>query len=312
MRTELDKKRIYIFVAFAFGIAWACALVIYLTGGLADSPVLVEGITLAFVLLATVYMGAPALAHILTRVVTKEGWQDTYLRPNFRRGWLFWLVAWFSPALFTFLGLLVYFLIFPQHYDPELRAVIELLQRSAETVGQALPEIDPWLIVLAQSAQAILIAPALNALPTLGEEFGWRAYLQPKLMPLGGRKAMLLMGLIWGIWHCPVILMGQNYGLEYPGAPWLGPLIMVWFTFVVGTLIGWVTLKGGSVWPAVIAHGALNGIANIGMFFIKGKPNPILGPLPVGLIGSIGFSLMALALFLIPAALETPETVPAD
>ncbi|MER3459512.1 MAG: CPBP family intramembrane metalloprotease domain-containing protein, partial [Chloroflexota bacterium] len=97
-----------------------------------------------------------------------------------------------------------------------------------------MPEVSPWLAVIAGAVQAILLAPLLNALPVFGEEFGWRAYLQPKLLPLGGRKAMLLMGLIWGVWHWPVVAMGYNFGLDYVGAPWLGMLLMVWFTLAFG------------------------------------------------------------------------------
>jgi membrane protease YdiL (CAAX protease family) len=137
-------------------------------------------------------------------------------------------------------------------------------------------------------------------LATFGEEFGWRAYLQPKLMPLGKRKAMLWMGLIWGVWHWPVILMGHNYGLDYPGAPYLGPLAMIWFTLILGILLGWLAFKADSVWPAVIGHGAINGIASLGLLFSQNEPNPLLGPAPVGVIGGIGFALVALLLWLIP------------
>jgi membrane protease YdiL (CAAX protease family) len=112
------------------------------------------------------------------------------------------------------------------------------------------------------------------------------------------------MGLIWGVWHWPVILMGHNYGLDYPGAPFLGPLAMVWFTLVLGTFLGWVTLKARSVWPAVIGHAAVNGMANLGVIFVQGEPNPLLGPLPVGLIGGAGFTVVALLLFLVPGALR--------
>ena len=38
MIDKLDVKRILIFLAFAFGIAWVGGLVLYLTGGLAESP----------------------------------------------------------------------------------------------------------------------------------------------------------------------------------------------------------------------------------------------------------------------------------
>ena len=309
----LEKKRIYIYLAISFGIAWITGLVIYLTGGLVNSPMVAGNISLALVLLATTYMGAPALANLLTRIITKEGWQNAFLRLNFKRGWRYWLLAWFGPGILTIIGAFVFFLIFPVYYDANLTVLRGMLEGSAATAGLPIAEINPWVIVFAQTIQAMLIAPVLNALPTLGEEFGWRAYLQPKLMNrMDGRRAILLTGVIWGVWHWPAILMGHNYGLVYPGAPWLGPLAMVWFCIVLGTFIGWVTIRGGSVWPAVIAHGAINGIAGIGILLAQGDVNPLLGPMPVGVIGSVGFSIVAMIIMLSSKGLESPKRVIED
>ncbi|HSL29029.1 MAG TPA: CPBP family intramembrane glutamic endopeptidase [Anaerolineales bacterium] len=295
----VDWRRVRIFIAFAFGIAWLAALAIYLTGGLAGNPY-------ALPLLAVGYMGAPALANILTRLVTREGWQDLYLQPKFRQGWPYWIITWIAPALFTFAGMAVFFALFPQFYDTSLSAIQTMLESSAEATGQAVPTLSPWVVVITQTITAVLIAPLLNAIPILGEEFGWRAYLQPKLLPLGGRTTMVWMGVIWGLWHAPVIAMGHNYGLEYPGAPWLGILAMTWFTFVLGTFLGWATLRAGSVWPAVIGHGAINGIAAISLFFVQGEPNLLLGPTIVGFIGSLPIALVALAILLSRKALKSP------
>lgn len=307
MNATLDRKRIFIFLALAFGIAWAGALVLYLTGGLASSP-------FAYLILTVFYMGAPTFAHILTRVITREGWGDLYLRPGLRREWPYWVAAWLAPGLLTIVGMVVFFALFPQYYDANLGAVRQLYEAQAALTGQPVAEIDPWMVAISQTVMAFVLAPLLNAFATFGEEFGWRAYLQPKLLPLGGRKAMLLMGVIWGVWHWPVIAMGHNYGLEYPGAPWGGLLMMIWFTLTLGTLLGWLTLRAGSVWPAVIGHGAINGIAALGTLFVKESPNPLLGPLPVGLIGSVGFAVVMLVLFawrgaFAPAAVQETREV---
>jgi membrane protease YdiL (CAAX protease family) len=291
----VDTKRIAIYLAFAFGIAWAVGLVIYLTGGLKNSPSLVPGtpITLALALLATAYMGAPALAHVLTRAITREGWRDTHLRPHFRRGWPYWVAAWVAPGILTILGGALYFALYPDYFDPSLSMVKDLLARAAQQTGQPVP-ISPAMVVVTQTIQAILIAPLINSLFTFGEEFGWRAYLQPRLMPLGERRVFVLMGIIWGVWHWPVIAMGYNYGADYPGAPWLGMLAMVWFTFLVGTLLGWLALRGGSVWPAVIGHAAVNGIAGLPMFFVRGQPNLLIGPMSLGVVGAAAWAMVAL------------------
>jgi len=195
--------------------------------------------------------------------------------------------------------MIVFFILFPEYYDSNLTILKEQLKASSP---QSLA--NPWLIVVLQIVQAILISPLLNALPTFGEEFGWRGYLQPKLMPLGPRKIILLTGVIWGIWHWPVILMGHNYGTDYFGAPFLGPLAMVWFTLTLSVIFGWLTIKTDNVWPAVIAHGALNGIAGIGLLLARGNPSPLLGPTSVGVIGGLGLTLAGLLIFLLPNALK--------
>jgi uncharacterized protein len=282
-------------------------LILYLTGGLENSPVYeIAGgqVSLALILLPTFYMFGPALANILTRWVTREGKQNMLLRPNFDRGrWLHYLAAWVLPGVLTIIGMALFFLVFPRYYDSGLN----LLRQQMILAGAE--DVSPMLIVMVQTIQAILIAPLLNAIPTFGEEFGWRGYLQPKLMPLGGRKAVLLTGVIWGVWHWPVILMGYNYGFDYFGAPVTGLLAMVWFAIATSALFGWVTIKTDNVWPAVIAHGALNGIAALSLLFLQGEPSTLLGPTPVGLIGGAGFTIAALIIFLLPNALEPKSDV---
>ncbi len=293
MDNKLDTRRIVLFIALSFGIAWTLGLVIYLNGGL-TSPIAVPLLTFG-------YMMAPALAHVLTRVITREGWANTGLRPNFKRGWPFWVLAWVLPALLVMLGAAVYYLFFPQQFDSNFTQI--------QTMLPALT-ISPVTFVVIQIVQAILLAPIINSLFTFGEEFGWRGYLQPKFMPLGGRKAMLIMGVIWGMWHWPITAQGHNYGLEHPGYPVAGMLMMLVFTTALGTFLGWVTLRSGSVWPAVIGHAAINGIGTLPALFTVGEPNMLLGPMVAGIIGMTGFIVLALILFLHPRALAPASAPP--
>lgn len=283
---RVDWRRVVIFYAFALGISGSAAIYIALQGGLtALTPVE------TLLVLGLWYMPGPALAHILTRVLTREGWADLGLRPHFRQNWHTWIWAWFFPALVVIAGMALYFLVLPHYFDATLQAARSLLDQST-AVGTPLP-FGPEVLILTQVVQGITLAPVLNALPTLGEEFGWRAYLQPKLMALGWRRAMVCMGIAWGVWHWPILAMGYNYGLDYVGAPWLGMLAFVWFTFTLGTVLGWLTIQGCSVWPAVIGHGALNGIATLPALFVQGDPNPLLGPLAFGLIAGLPLALVA-------------------
>mgnify|MGYP001827892629 CR=1 FL=1 len=284
---NIDTRRVAIYLLVAFGFSWTIALLIYLTGGIAGSQPVAEGFPITWaLLLLTLYMLGPAIGNVVARLLTREGTADLWLRPKFRKGWPYWLVTWLLTPLMVIAGGVLYFLLFPEALN------------TAALRGEGMPglpdtPVAPQLFILANILAAILISPLLNALPILGEEFGWRAYLQPKLLPLGERRMYLLVGLIWGVWHWPVIWMGYNY----PGYAIWGSMAMVWFTFVLGIFLGWATLRAGSVWPAVIGHGALNGMANIWLLFLAAETNPLLGPAVVGVIGSIFFSVAALLIF---------------
>ena len=311
-KTPVDIRRVWLYCAIAFLPAYLIALAIYLTGGLIDSPPIAEGLNLALLLLI-VYMLTPALAHILTRIITREGWNNLYLRPKLKHGWLYWLLAWFGTPALMGIGMLVYFLLFPQYFDPELAVLRDMLISSGFDLDTL--QMPLAMLLLIQTLQGVILAPILNAIPILGEEFGWRAYLQPKLMSLGPRKAMVVTGIIWGLWHAPIIAMGYNYGNfdpNYWGAPWSGIVMMTLGTIWLGIFFGWLTLKADSVWPAVIGHAVLNGTAAIALFMARGTPLMLLGPTAVGLIGGLGFIAVALLIFVIPGAFQVKEVVSAS
>jgi hypothetical protein len=87
-------------------------------------------------------------------------------------------------------------------------------------------------------------------------------------------------------------------------------LLFIWVAFGLGTFLAWLTLRSKSIWPAVIGHAAINGIAGVAVFAMTGQPNPLLGPLPVGIIGSLGFALVAITIFISPKALKTQVAFP--
>ncbi|MFC6736630.1 CPBP family intramembrane glutamic endopeptidase, partial [Halolamina salina] len=271
---RLERRRIAVFLAVAFGVSWATGLAIWLTGGLADSPEIAEGITLAAVLLPTAYMFGPAVGNVAARLVTGEGWDRHRLYPEFEGTMWTYAAAWLAPAGLTVVGAALYFAVFPGQFDPTMAAFRE--QVASMGVGM-----DPRLLAAIQIASALTIAPLVNGLFAFGEEFGWRAYLLPKLTPLGYRRAVVLSGVIWGVWHWPIVAMGHSYGFDYPGFPWTGMAAFLVFTVGAGTFLATLTVREGSVWPASIGHGAINAIASVAVLFVAGRPNTLLGPTPV-------------------------------
>jgi membrane protease YdiL (CAAX protease family) len=295
--TEENKKRLKLFLILAFGISWTAAIVIIATGGLENSPEVIadSGITLAVVLLASVYMWGPAIANILTHIITKEGWSNHLLNSRLKKTWPYWVTAWITPGLLTRVGAALFFVLFPSYYDADLST----LKAQLEASGMADQIANPIPLIIQQIVIAIVLSPILNFGATFGEEFGWRGYLQPKLEVLGKRKALIITSVIWGIWHWPIIWLGHNYGLDYWGYPWLGLLATVWFTLSIGVFFGWLSMKAKNVWPAVIAHSAINGMASIGLLFVADASYPtILGPSPAGIIGVLPFTLISAIIFL--------------
>lgn len=119
-------------------------------------------------------------------------------------------------------------------------------------------------VLVALQLLAIPLGAFLNLIPALGEELGWRGWLLPKLVPLGTIPALAISGLIWGLWHAPLVLLGYNYALA-PG--WLSLIAMIGMCTVVGSVFAWLRLRSGSVWPAALAHGALNAAAGSYLLF---------------------------------------------
>lgn len=287
MDKSLNTKRILIFLGFAFGIPWVVALIMALSGLWTENPL--QAVTLANL----VFISTPVVANILTRLVTKEGWGHFMLRPNFRRSWRFWLAVWFLPLLAAVVGGAIFYLLFPQSFDPELGAL-----RKLTASVPSLATINPWLIIMSMVIQGMLLAVPINSVASLGEELGWRAYLLPKLMErfpgmAGARQMALLVGLIHGVWHWPLFFLSTRLD---PGSGFPFPLVYLVFTCSMSVLLSWATLSSGSVWPAAIGHGAVNATSALTGYLLKGTANPLLGPAPTGLIGGLGYLVLALVL----------------
>ena len=302
MQTEKqDLKRILIYILVTFGLTWAyCLLVVY---PLANGESLSGVPSLATQLLVAAAMFFPAIGVLLTRLITKEGFRGTWLKPNLKGNLKYYLLVWFGPGILTLLGAGLYFLVFPKNLDLTFSYFVATLE-SAGAPMEELP-IPIGLLMLVQCMQALFLAPALNFVTCFGEEWGWRGYLLPKMSErFSTVPTLLITGIIWGLWHAPLTVIGHNYGLGYWGFPFTGIAMMCLFCTVMGVILSYVTLKTKSCIPAILGHGAINGIAAIGIYFTYDGGNPFVGPAPTGIIGMIPFIIVALIMALQLAKLE--------
>lgn len=109
--------------------------------------------------------------------------------------------------------------------------------------------------------QCLFVMLALGALENCkyaaGEEIGWRGYMLTRLVDSGIWGPILISGLVWGLWHTPLILSGQYASGPHP--------ILSGGLFVIGIVAGgyvfaWLRLSSGSIWPCIWGHSAWNAI----------------------------------------------------
>ncbi|MBN1451789.1 MAG: CPBP family intramembrane metalloprotease [Anaerolineales bacterium] len=146
-------------------------------------------------------------------------------------------------------------------------------------------------LVPIMALNTVLIGPFLGLIIAFGEEYGWRGYLQTELTRLGRVRGVFLLGVIWGIWHWPVIWMGYNF----PGQPVLGSLAMVALGIVFAYFFAYSVFKSQGVWTAAYLH-ALNNQALSFFFMFVYAPTNILFSFGAGWPG---LALGALVVFFI-------------
>lgn len=243
--------------------------------------------------MAVIYMWIPGLIAI---VVQKWIYGEPLARPwniSFALNWWF-LAAWFIPPALALVSSVIS-LAFPGvSFSADMSGLAERIAAYAQNLPpeqlealKAQLAATPVSVALVSGIiQGLLAGATVNALIALGEELGWRGLLFSELLPLGFWKSQAIIGLIWGVWHAPIILKGHNY----PQHPVPGVFMMCLFCLLFSPIIGYIRLKANSVLAAALMHGTLNGTAGIGLLFLKGGND-----LVVGITGVAGFIAMALA-----------------
>ncbi|MDL1912524.1 CPBP family intramembrane metalloprotease [Chloroflexi bacterium CFX6] len=226
------SKGIIVYLLLAFGVAWIPLAIQWFLGlrSLDDNATVLDYAVFILITLPTSF--GPAIGTIVVRKwVTHEGFADSGLRLNVRGAWHYYLFALLYPVIVVPAILILAFLISAERPDFSALMVMSLVQ----------------MIII-----AIVSTPII-----WGEEFGWRGYLQVRLFAEKPLWAAVATGLIWGVWHYPMILMGYIFSGN-PLGLLLYPINMI-FTSII---YGWLRLRSGSVWSASLAHATGNTIIN--------------------------------------------------
>ncbi len=279
----MDKKniikKIVWFLGINFVLTYGLSLVVFLQGGLGKSP------------LQTIIMFIPLIsAFFVQKVIAKE--------PLFKGGKLGFRIG---KPLYLLIAPLITLIILVVIYittillNPDLLVNKQILIENISKANIPLGNIPLFGSILIIFALNLIVAPIINLPILLGEEVGWRGFLYPNLVALFKKAGLVIGGIIWGLWHLPMILMGLNY----PSNPILGILFMIIFCISWGIILQYFYRKSKSIFSVGLAHGIMNWAGTTVMLFlvVKDKMNMFLEG-PTGIIGLFIVSIIAVYCYL--------------
>ena len=231
VQPRVNWKEVILFVVLAYGLGWAWSgffLLPYLGDLLTQSTTPTDMLERLGAVTTLPTMLTPMIAALIMRIfVTKEGGKGSL---GLLRSPKYYLAALAIPAVFATAVVLI----------------VQLLGLGEFRWSEA-----TWYVYL-----MLLVIAVPVTMFTFGEEYGWRGYLLPRLLPLGEIRASVLLGVIWGVWHLPLLLAGFNY----PGVNiFLAIIVFIFATVALSFTYTWFYVaSSGSVLVAAVFHASTN------------------------------------------------------
>ena len=291
--------RVALFYLLALGWVSLIAAVLFVTGRRDVSGG--GGISVLAIVLAALAMPAPLVSAL---IVGRLDQRPALIRTTFDRFWrklpklVLVVVLVIAGLLLGMLGLTWVLgnvlglsgagrVLFAQ---PDLLANALLLFPSMDVdqvakLNAGIPSL--WPLLGLAYAGALVAGFTLNGVFAFGEEYGWRGWLAEELRPLGAFWANLLTGVLWGVWHAPLILLGYNYA----GYAKLGTAFMIAWCVPASFLLWRARQVTDSLIAPAVLHGAINGFAGVFLLVLV-DTNPLIAA-PMGLAGAAAIAVVA-------------------
>ncbi len=269
-------KKLMTFIIVSLGFSWALAGLMFFGDGL--SGPLAQ-------LYLFLFMLGPAIGAIVCAFLFEKGRRLEALgfKGGVRNGlnvWLLW--AWLIGIGMAILALLISIL----PGDISLQNPVIGLRDQVLAAGMEVPPpLEEPMTGLIVILSAVTLGAAINTPLLLSEELGWRGWLWDFLRPSGFWKTTAITGLLWGIWHAPIIAMGYNYPSLSPA---LGVMVFIAYCLMFSPIFSYLRERSGSVWSACVLHGTINALAGVAIMSQTSADMPWRG-----LVGIGGFVAMA-------------------
>lgn len=255
MKTNKKTEIIRLVIYYALAILPLCIMTACFNSTVDDGFIYnhMEDEPAKIYVLGVLGMLCPTVAVILTRLITKEGFKDSYLGINFKGNGKYYAASVFVIFAASVINMFLAW----------------KLYSSASFVEMFTNEDMPgkiWLLIINIEGTIMMLFPAF------GEEWGWRGYMMPKLIKLMGKPAAIFVGgILWGLWHAPLTISGHNFGTDYKFYPWLGIVQMCLFCTIFNVFLTFLAERTKSVYPCAIAHGMNNNIGPLMLLSIFGN-----------------------------------------
>lgn len=287
---NLNKKKLAVFIICAFVMMISIGLAIHY----AD---LSDGMMMQIAFSAAMF--TPLMAVIVTQLLFKEPLLKG-LGVNFKLNY-WWLIGLLLIPVISLLVLGASLLV-PGSYL-SMEQVMEANQAILVSQGlspeqahdltqSSLGALGVWGLIGSTLVSGLLAGVTINAVLAFGEEIAWRGFL---VKVLSGKKfvlAVILIGVVWGAWHFPLILNGHNY----PNHPVIGVFMMILMCIGLTPILLYFRLKSGSVIVPTIMHGTLNAMMPNITLLVMPSNDLLMGG--AGLAGIIVYMLVSTLIFL--------------
>ena len=277
------KKSIQ-FIVLTCAASWIIAGIAIFLGLRAEGGV-------PYTLFAMAYMLIPGICSIILQKIHKEKpFENLNVSFNFN---IWFLIAGLVPFIYAFITLGINLLLPDVSFSANYEGFLSILPaEQAALAAEQLSKYPPIIFLLLTLIQAMVAGYTINAFFAFGEELGWRSYLLKALQEKKFLSVSLITGIVWGLWHFPLILIGHNY----PQYPVLGVGLMTIWCILLSPVMTYITIKSKSVITAAIFHGCLNAISGVVILYVTGGNNLTNGV--TGASGFIALLLVNLAFFL--------------
>lgn len=279
----MKTKRLIVFILWAFVPMICVGLFLHFSGGPSSQAEPDPVAAMTGFLFSAGAMLTPLLAVVLTQLIFKEPVLKG-LGISFRiNRW--WWIGWLLIPVLALAILGISLLMPGAHWAGDSELVRLSLQQMPEGFG-------PWGLIAVSLFSGMLVGATLNAVFAFGEEIAWRGFLAKEFEGKNFLTTSLLIGIIWGFWHFPLILNGHNY----PDHPVPGVFMMVLMCTALTPILLYFRQKSGSVIVPAVMHGTFNAVVGLSNLFVQPQNDLLVGG--PGLAGLIVLLLTDVGLLL--------------